>query len=103
MSLAGLASHLFTSGVALIYFTLHALTRLFTDKFQLKGFESGMYGEPPSLTYWGRQAALYVFTLTTMKAIVITILILFPGIYLIGEWLLSWTWTGDGDAVQVIL
>ncbi|KAF8914263.1 vacuolar membrane protein-domain-containing protein [Gymnopilus junonius] len=91
-----------TFGVAMIYVTLHALTRLFTDKFMLKGFESGMYGDPPSLIYWARQAALYVLTLTTMKAVVITILILFPGIYLLGEWLLSWTWTGEGDAVQVI-
>jgi len=87
----------------MIYFTLRALTRLFTDKFMLKGFESGIYGNPPMFSYWARQAALYVLALTTMKAVVITTLVLFPGIYLVGEWLLSWTWTGEGDAVQVIL
>jgi len=37
-----------------------------------------------------------------MKFIVILLLIFFPGIFRIGEWLLSWTWTGDGDALQVI-
>ncbi|KDR84044.1 hypothetical protein GALMADRAFT_55406 [Galerina marginata CBS 339.88] len=91
-----------TFGIALIYFTLHALTRLFTEKLKLKGFESGVYGDPPSLKYWARQAAIYVLALTTMKTVVVTILILFPGIYVAGEWLLSWTWTGEGDGLQVV-
>jgi len=87
----------------MIYVTLHALTRLFTEKFNLKGFESGVYGNPPSFKYWARQAALYVLSLTTMKAVVVTFLYLFPQVYLAGEWLLSWTWTGDGDGLQVVL
>jgi hypothetical protein len=87
----------------MIYIILHLLTYLFSEKFNLKGFESGVYGNPPSITYWYRQAAIYVLALTSMKFIVILLLILFPGIFRIGEWLLSWTWTGDGDAVQVIL
>ncbi|PPQ92346.1 hypothetical protein CVT25_008696 [Psilocybe cyanescens] len=91
-----------TFGVALIYVTLHALTNLFTEKFHMKGFESGVYGNPPSFKYWARQAAIYVLALTTMKAVVITFLIFFPGIYVAGEWLLSWTWTGDGDSLQVV-
>jgi hypothetical protein len=37
-----------------------------------------------------------------MKTVFIIFLFLFPGIYVAGEWLLSWTATGDGDAVQVI-
>ncbi|KAF8969388.1 vacuolar membrane protein-domain-containing protein, partial [Flammula alnicola] len=91
-----------TFGIALIYVTLHALTHLFTEKFQIKGFESGVYGTPPSISYWARQAALYILSLSTMKAVVITFLVLFPGIYVAGKWLLSWTWTGNGDALQVI-
>jgi len=39
----------------------------------------------------------------TMKLLIIGLLILFPFLFTIGEWLLSWTWTGDGDALQIIL
>jgi hypothetical protein len=92
-----------TQGVALIYIILHTLTRLFTERFNLKGFESGVYGNPPSIKYWACQAALYVLSLLIMKLIVVTILSLFPDIYVAGEWLLSWTWTGKGDALQVVL
>lgn len=87
----------------MIYLILHVLTHLFVEKFQLKGFESGVYGSPPSFKFWARQAAVYVLTLTTMKLLVFVLFALFPGIINIGEWLLSWTWTGDGDALQVIL
>jgi len=90
-------------GVALIYLILHVLTYLLSEKFTFKGFESGKYGTPPSVNYWARQAAIYVLALTTMKLLVLALLILFPGIFKIGEWLLSWTWTGEGDSLQVIL
>ncbi|RXW25423.1 hypothetical protein EST38_g410 [Candolleomyces aberdarensis] len=91
-----------TLGIGIIYGVLHALTFLFSEKLGLKGFESGVYGNPPSLNYWCRQAATYVVALTAMKLAVILLLVLFPGIFKIGEWLLSWTWTGDGDALQVV-
>ena len=38
-----------------------------------------------------------------MKLVVVTILNLFPAIYVAGEWLLSWTKTRKGDALQVVL
>jgi len=77
---------------------------LFTERLQLKGFESGVYGDPPTFKYWIRQAALYILSLSTMKVIVVTFLLLFPGIYVVGEWLLSWTWRGeDDDDLQVVL
>lgn len=91
-----------TLGVACIYVILRVLTHVFFEILQLKGFESGVYGDPPSFKYWPRQAALYVLSLMTMKLLVIGLLILFPFLFTIGEWLLSWTWTGDGDALQVI-
>ncbi|KAJ3755894.1 vacuolar membrane protein-domain-containing protein [Lentinula raphanica] len=91
-----------TLGVALIYLILHVLTIIFSEKFHLKGFESGIYGTPPRVKYWARQAALYVVALTTMKFLVIGLLALFPGLFKIGAWLLSWTWTDEGDALQVI-
>ncbi|KAJ3875053.1 vacuolar membrane protein-domain-containing protein [Lentinula edodes] len=91
-----------TLGVALIYLILHVLTHIFSEKFHLKGYESGIYGTPPRVKYWARQAALYVVALTTMKFLVIGLLALFPGLFQIGAWLLSWTWTDEGDAFQVI-
>ena len=62
-----------------------------------------MYGKPPSFVYWIKQAAIYVVALTTMKLLVLALLAVFPGLFEIGAWLLSWTQTGDGDALQVIL
>jgi len=91
-----------TLGVALIYLILRGLTHVFTHIFQLKGFESGQYGNPPSIKYWLRQAAVYVLSLTSMKLLVVGLFALYPGIVKIGEWLLSWTRTGDKDAFQVI-
>ncbi|KAI0080820.1 hypothetical protein K474DRAFT_1636771 [Panus rudis PR-1116 ss-1] len=89
-----------TLGVAIIYLILHVATFVLTDKFHLKGFESGKYGNPPSVNYWARQAAVYVFSLTTMKLLVITLFALWPGIFKMGEWLLSFL--GHSDAAQVI-
>lgn len=91
-----------TLGVGLLYIILRVLTHLFVENLHLKGFESGIYGTPPSIKFWGKQAALYVVALTTMKLLVIALLAFFPGLFIIGAWLLSWTRTGDGDALQVI-
>ncbi|KAI0043125.1 hypothetical protein FA95DRAFT_1454791, partial [Auriscalpium vulgare] len=89
-----------TFGVGIIYLILHLLTYLFTEKLNLKGFESGQYGTPPSILYWLRQAAVYVFALTSMKLVVVALFAVWPGIFKVGAWLLSWL--GDKDAVQVI-
>ncbi|KAJ7591438.1 vacuolar membrane protein-domain-containing protein [Mycena floridula] len=86
-----------TLGVALIYFILRALAYLCTEKFHLKGCESGKYGTPPSIKYWTRQAAIYVVALTSMKFLVIALLALFPGLNKVGSWLLSWTYTSNGN------
>jgi hypothetical protein len=87
----------------MLYLILYGLTYILTDKLGLKGFESGKYGSPPSIFYWARQAIVYVLSLTTMKLTVFLLFALFPGLFGLGEWLLSWTWTGEGDSLQVIL
>ncbi|KAK2466001.1 hypothetical protein APHAL10511_001642 [Amanita phalloides] len=91
-----------TLGVALIYVILHTLTSLLSDTLHLQGFESGIYGDPPSFLYWMRQAVVYVSSLTTMKFLVLLILTWLPGLLTIGEWLLVWTHIGDGDSLEVI-
>ncbi|RPD66825.1 hypothetical protein L226DRAFT_565610 [Lentinus tigrinus ALCF2SS1-7] len=89
-----------TFGVGLIYLILQVVTYVLTEKFHLKGFESGVYGTPPSINYWFRQASVYVFALTTMKLLVIALFAALPVIFDLGEWLLSFL--GTSDAAQVI-
>ncbi|KAF7352443.1 hypothetical protein MVEN_01209000 [Mycena venus] len=91
-----------TIGVGLIYVVLRVLTFVASEKFHLKGFESGVYGTPPSFKYWMRQATIYIMALTTMKFMVIGLLALLPGMWTLGAWLLSWTWSGAGDTLEVI-
>lgn len=91
-----------TLGVGLIYLVLQATTFLLSKKLHLKGFQSGQYGNPPSLTHWIRQAAVYVFSLTTMKLLVVALFAIWPGIFKLGDWLLDWTSVGDGESFQVI-
>ena len=94
---------LISLGVAIIYIILRTLTRLFTEHFKLRGFKSGVYGNPLSIKYWACQASLYVISLFIMKIIVVSILNSFPDVYVIGEWLLSWTRMSKSDALQVVL
>lgn len=93
----------FFIGVAIIYVVHHGLTYLFAKRFRLKGYESGQYGSPPLMSYWARQAAVYVVALTTMKMLVVGLFTVWPGISQVGDWLLSWTAIGNGDAFQIIL
>jgi STIMATE family len=99
--LSSLSNVLCTTGVGAIYLTLHILTWLLTEKLHLKGLQSGQYGTPPVLTYWARQAAVYVVSLTSMKLLVIAVLASWRGLLDIGAWLLSWL--GNGDTAQVVL
>jgi hypothetical protein len=96
-----LAESLAYIGVAVIYFTLHSLTYFLKEKCGFTGFETGKYGTPPSLVYWGRQLAVYLFALTTMKLLVLALFAATPGIFKAGEWLLSFL--GTSEAAQVIL
>ena len=89
------------TGVGLIYIFLHTVTYILIEKLHLIGFQSGQYGDPPSLVYWSKQAAVYASALTFMKLAVIALFAIWPGIFRIGAWLL--TWTGSSDAAQVIL
>ena len=89
------------SGVGIIYLILQVATHILTEKLNWKGFESGVYGTPPSISYWFRQAAVYVFALTAMKLLVIALFAALPIIFDLGEWLL--TFLGPSNVAQVIL
>ena len=92
-----------SKGVGLIYLVLQTSTWLLSKKLGIKGLKTGQYGNPPSVTYWVRQAAVYVSALTTMKLLVVALFAVWPGISSIGDWLLGWTTLWDGESVQVIL
>jgi len=88
-------------GVGYIYLVLHFTDKLLTGRLKLKGFKSGQYGDPPSLKYWAKQASVYVFTILTMKLLVVGLFAAWPGIFDIAEYLLSWT--SGHERIQVIL
>lgn len=89
-----------TVGVGIIYGCLHLFNHLFIEKLGWKGFESGVYGDPPSINFWFRQAATYMTCLLIMKLLVVGLFVLVPGVFTIGQWLLSWTHAG-GEVLQV--
>ncbi|KIJ69796.1 hypothetical protein HYDPIDRAFT_77379 [Hydnomerulius pinastri MD-312] len=91
-----------TLGVGMIYLVLPSTTFVLSKKLHLKGLQTGQYGNPPSVKYWIRQTAVYAFSLTTMKLLVVALFAVWPGISEVGDWLLSWTSVGEGDAFQVI-
>jgi hypothetical protein len=88
-------------GVGIIYLVLRFFTTTLTQRLGLSGFESGQYGNPPSSVFWAKQTAVYVLSITTMKLLVIGLFAAWPGIFRVGQWLLSWT--GDGSNFQIIL
>ncbi|KAF9506099.1 hypothetical protein BS47DRAFT_1385683 [Hydnum rufescens UP504] len=89
-----------TVGVAIIYTLLHLFNHVLIANLHFRGFESGVYGDPPSFKWWTQQATVYVVVLLLMKMIVVLALSLFPWLTQMGKWLLSWT--GGRNAVQVI-
>lgn len=101
--LPAVVTQLTPEGVGLIYIVLPCSTWLLSKKLGIKGLKSGQYGNPPSLTYWGRQAAVYIFALTAMKLLVLALFAFWPGISAMGDWLLGWTTLFDGESVQVVL
>ena len=100
----GVVTQLDPKGVGTIYLVLQSSTWLLSKKFGIKGLKTGQYGNPPSVTYWVRQAAVYIFALAAMKLLVVALFAFWPGISAVGDWLLGWTtlW-GHGDSVEVIL
>jgi hypothetical protein len=91
----------FVQGVGIIYLVLRFLTTTLTERFGLSGFESGKYGNPPSFVFWMKQTTVYVLSITTMKLLVVGLFVIWPGIFSVGQWLLSWT--GDGSNFQIVL
>lgn len=92
-----------TVGVGIIYLFLWGTTKVLTEQFHVHGLQTGQYGDgpKPSIKFWARQAAVYVFCLLGMKVVVVLLFAIWPGIFAIGEWLLSWT--GNSDTVQVVV
>ncbi|KAG9317801.1 vacuolar membrane protein-domain-containing protein [Chiua virens] len=88
-----------TPGIGLIYLALQGSTWLLSKKLSIKGLKTGQYGNPPSVTYWVRQTAVYVFSITTMKLLVVALFAVWPRISSMGDWLLSWA---NGESIQVI-
>ncbi|KAG8865411.1 hypothetical protein FRB96_000301 [Tulasnella sp. 330] len=89
-----------TVGVGIIWTVLHGATFVFSHKLHLTGFESGSYGNPPAFAYWLKQVSVYIVAVLAMKLAVGALLTLVPQLFVVGEWLLSWT-NGD-ERLQII-
>ncbi|KAG8759443.1 hypothetical protein FRC14_005923 [Serendipita sp. 396] len=91
-----------TVGVGILYLLLWGATKILTEHLQIRGLQSGQYGDgpKPSPVFWARQAAVYVACLLGMKVAVIILFAVWPGIFAIGEWILSWI--GNSDWAQVV-
>lgn len=87
----------------MIYLVLHSSAWLLSGKLGIKGLKTGQYGNPPLITYWVRQAAVYIFAITAMKFLVVVMFAVWPELSAIGDWLLNWTTAGAGESVEVVL
>ncbi|TKY89439.1 hypothetical protein EX895_001970 [Sporisorium graminicola] len=117
-----------TVGVFFIYIALKWVTHILTERFNLEGFVSGQYTPPlptvvstsaspgssvqsgtsrrsfrrgrPRLEYWFKQLASYLFVLLLMKMAVLILFALFPFLFDVGSWILSFF--GSHKDVQVL-
>ncbi len=90
----------FFAGVGLIYGLISFFTFILDNKFKIEGVKSGLYGDPPSIGWWARQAAVYVMALAIMKS-AMGFLSLNAWLNMFGKWLLDWS--RDRIGLQVIL
>lgn len=82
-----------TLGVLIIWGVLSAV-KFFARFYRLKGFQSGVYGEPPfvhQVRVWAKQLGVYILALVTMKVVVVVLFGLCPWLETFGEWVLGWT------------
>lgn len=82
-----------TFGVFVIWGVLSAV-KFMTRFYRLKGFQSGVYGEPPlhnQLVIWLKQLSVYILALVTMKIVVLVLFAICPWLEGFGKWVLKWT------------
>lgn len=82
-----------TFGVLVIWAVL-LLAQHITRFYQLKGFESGVYGEGDCIEQfksWSKQLGIYILALIAMKMVVVILFGLCPWLRHFGEWVLGWT------------
>jgi hypothetical protein len=82
-----------TLGIGILWVILKGFKYL-VKRFELTGFQSGVYGDPPlieQLKKWGKQLVVYITSLMLMKVIVVGLFHLCPWISDFGDWVLEWT------------
>ncbi|GAA96178.1 uncharacterized protein L969DRAFT_91634 [Mixia osmundae IAM 14324] len=88
-----------TLGVLILYGVLKLFTRVLVQRQGRQDFQTGFYGEPPSMVVWGKQLLVYLTACAVMKILVVAFFLSVPRIYRLGDWLLSWL--GDHPDFQV--
>ena len=56
-----------------------------------ESMKSGVYGNPPKVKWWLKQALIYFLGLMAMKVVVFIMFQVFPWLGWVGDWALSWT------------
>lgn len=82
-----------TLGIGILWVILRGFKYL-VKRFELTGFQSGVYGDPPlieQLKKWAKQLVVYIISLALMKVIVVGLFHLCPWISDFGDWVLEWT------------
>jgi len=61
------------------------------SRLGIEGIVSGQYGNPPKLSYYFKQLALYILGLFLTKSTIYLLLLSNDWFYLMADWILSWT------------
>lgn len=91
-----------TIGVYFLFLFLRLSHRII-NRFQLRDFESGYYGNPPKLIVWLKQTILFSSCLFMVKVCVIIIFTVFPWVEKVGKWILSPFKNPKSEVVFVML
>ncbi|GAA5880147.1 hypothetical protein JCM8547_001579 [Rhodosporidiobolus lusitaniae] len=91
-----------TLGVLILFYLLRLSTSLMQEHYS-PSYTTGYYGTPFELARWGEQAAVYVACLAAMKAVVLVLMWVLPGLEDGMSWLLSWLRNDEAQVFVVML
>lgn len=79
-----------TIGVPILWGILYMLDKL-VRRLDVRGVDTGEYGDPPSYMNYTKQLAIYFVGLFSMKLVVYLMMEIFPFLVLLASWILNWS------------
>lgn len=77
-----------TIGIPILYFFICCITEIL-KRGKITGIESGEYGNPPNFQNYFKQFSIYILSLILTKFSIYIIMVIFPIVADIADWLLS--------------